>query len=58
LQQCLHTGLLEEISVHLVPVALGSGVRLVDHLKTGTSFELVRAIDAPGVTSLTYRVLH
>jgi hypothetical protein len=28
--QCLRTGLLDEIVIHLVPVLLGSGVRLID----------------------------
>ncbi len=56
-QQCLRAGLLDEISVHLVPIALGRGVRLLDDLDPGTEFDLVRAVDAPGVTHLTYRVV-
>jgi dihydrofolate reductase len=28
--QCLHAGLLDEVVIHLVPVLLGQGVRLVD----------------------------
>ena len=31
-QQCLRAGLLDEIEVHLVPVLLGGGVRLLDHI--------------------------
>jgi len=34
-QQCLKLGLLDEIQIHLVPVLLGEGVRLFDHLSTG-----------------------
>jgi dihydrofolate reductase len=56
-QQCLRGGLLDEITIHLVPVVLGQGVRLLDGLEPGTvELELVRAVDAPGVTHLTYRV--
>jgi hypothetical protein len=32
-----HTGLLAEITIHPVLVALRSGVRLLDHLETETS---------------------
>src|ERR671921_1892856 len=33
-QQCIRAGLLDEIHVDLVPVLLGDGVRLFDHLGT------------------------
>jgi dihydrofolate reductase len=57
-QQCLRAGLLEEMTIHLVPVVLGGGVRLLDGLEPGsTEFELVRVVDAPGVMHLTYRVV-
>jgi dihydrofolate reductase len=57
-QQSLRAGLLEEMTIHLVPVVLGGGVRLLDGLEPGTiEFELVRVVDAPGVTHLTYRVV-
>jgi dihydrofolate reductase len=56
-QQCLRAGLLDEITIHLVPVVLGQGVRLLDGLEPGmVELDLVRAVDAPGVTHLTYRV--
>src|SRR2546423_13759230 len=57
-QQCLRLGLLDEIQIHLVPVLLGGGVRLFDHLGAGAvELELLRAVDAPGVTHLRYRVV-
>jgi dihydrofolate reductase len=57
-QQCLNAGLLDEIIIDLVPVLLGSGVRLLDHLELPTAkLECTGVIDAPGVTHLTYRVL-
>jgi dihydrofolate reductase len=57
-QQCVRAGLLDEILVHLVPVLLGDGVRLLDHLGDAAPLELecVRVVDAPGVTHLQYRV--
>lgn len=57
-QQCLRSGLLDLLTIHLVPVVLGGGVRLLDGLEPGRiELELVRVVDAPGVTHLTYRVV-
>ncbi|MCB0174549.1 MAG: dihydrofolate reductase family protein [Anaerolineae bacterium] len=58
LQQALKAGLVDEIYVDVAPVLLGSGVRLFDHLET-TQIELerIRAIEAPGVTHLGFRVV-
>jgi dihydrofolate reductase len=56
-QQCLRAGLLDVLTVHLVPVVLGRGVRLLDGLEPGSAeLELLQVVDAPGVTHLTYRV--
>ena len=57
-QQCIRLGLLDEIHVDLVPVLLGGGVRLFDHLGTGPiDLERTRVVEAPGVTHLTFRVV-
>jgi dihydrofolate reductase len=57
-QQCIRAGLLDEIHVDLVPVLLGGGVRLFDHLGTEPiELERTRVIEAPGVTHLTFRVV-
>jgi dihydrofolate reductase len=57
-QQCIRAGLLDEIHIDLVPVLLGNGVRLFDYLDTEPiELEQARAIDAPGVTHLTFRVV-
>jgi dihydrofolate reductase len=57
-QQCLRAGLLDEIQIHLVPVLFGSGVRLFDHLGADhVELDLVKVVDAPGVTHLRYRVV-
>ena len=58
LQQCLKAGLLDEIYVDVAPVLLGGGVRLFDHLGTEPiELESIRAIEAPGVTHLGFRVV-
>ena len=57
-QQALRAGLLDEIQIHLVPVLLGAGVRLFDHLgDDNIELEPIRVVDAPGVTHLRYRVV-
>ena len=57
IRQCLRAGLLDELTVELVPVVLGRGIRLLDGLEPGAvSLEVAQVIDAPGVTHLTYRV--
>ncbi len=56
-QQYLAAGLVDELNLSVAPLILGSGARLLDGL-AGTSLELeqVRAVEAPGVTHLRYRV--
>ena len=57
-QQCIRAGLLDEIHIDLVHVLLGEGVRLFDHLGTGSiELERTRVVEAPGVTHLTFRVV-
>ena len=57
-QQCLRAGLLDELTISLVPVVLGRGVRLIDGIDAGSvGLELAGVVDAPGVTHLTYRVV-
>jgi riboflavin biosynthesis pyrimidine reductase len=58
-QQALRAGLLDLLALHVVPILLGGGVRLLDdlgELPGGGELELERVIDAPGVTHLLYRV--
>jgi dihydrofolate reductase len=56
-QQYLKAGLIDQLQIHLVPVLLGSGARLFENLGgAGISLECTRAVEAPGVTHLTYRV--
>ncbi len=57
-QQCIRAGLLDEIHIDLVPVLLGGGVRLFEHLGPAPiELESTRVIEAPGVTHLTFRVV-
>jgi dihydrofolate reductase len=56
-QQYLAEGLIDELEIAVVPVLLGGGARLFEHLGDA-NFELeqVRVIEAPGVAHLKYRV--
>jgi dihydrofolate reductase len=57
IQQCLNAGLLDEISVDVAAVLLGSGVRLFDHLVgTPASLGNPTVIAGVGVTHLRYPV--
>lgn len=56
-RQCLKLGLLDEIGIDLVPVLLGQGVRLFEHLGIEPiELETTRVSTAPGVTHLSFRV--
>ena len=53
----LAAGVLDELQIHLVPVLLGQGERLFEDMPPEhVELELLRAMDAPGVTHLRYRV--
>ena len=55
-QQYIRAGLLDEIQLHLVPVLLGNGIRLLENLGEGIKLESSRVIEAPLATHLRYRV--
>src|ERR1700752_2745957 len=58
LQQCLNAGLMNEIHIDVAPLLLGNGVRLFDHLNIEpVDLDLIRVVEAPGVTHLGYRVV-
>jgi dihydrofolate reductase len=55
--QYLGAGLLDELELHVVPAVLGGGARLFEGLENAeVKLEQVRAVAAPGVTHLKYRV--
>jgi dihydrofolate reductase/uncharacterized protein YndB with AHSA1/START domain len=53
-QSLLRAGVLDELEIHLIPVLLGDGRRLFGAERA--ELELVRVVEAPGVTHLRYRV--
>jgi dihydrofolate reductase len=56
INQYLAAGLVDELELHVAPILLGGGARLFEGVGPGVALEQVRAIDAPGVTHLKYRV--
>jgi dihydrofolate reductase len=55
LQQYLAAGLLDEIVLSVVPIFLGGGARLFDHLgEPKPRLRQVQAVEAPGVTHIRY----
>lgn len=56
--QCLRLGQLDELWIHLVPVLLGSGIRLFDELDgSPVQLEQQRVVEGDGVVHLFYRVV-
>jgi dihydrofolate reductase len=55
-QRALEAGVLDELQIHLIPVLLGRGRRLVDELAAEVELEIVRVIDTPDATHIRYRV--
>ena len=56
-QRCLQAGLLDEIQIHLVPVLLGEGRRLFEHLGADhIELETVQVVKGREATHLRYRV--
>jgi dihydrofolate reductase len=56
-QQLLRAGLLDELEVSIVPVLLGEGLRLFEHLGETIELEQKGIIETPGRIDLTYRVV-
>ena len=56
-QQYIAAGLMDEMELHVVPILLGGGERLLDNLGSDVKLEPVRSVEGPGVTHLKYRVV-
>ena len=56
IQQYLVAGLVDEFELHIVPIVLGAGKRLLDNVGN-LELEQVRVIEAPGVTHIKYRIV-
>lgn len=55
-QQHLAAGLLDELYLHIVPIVLGAGERLLENVGDPT-LEPVTAVASPAVTHVKYRVI-
>ena len=55
-QQALRAGRVDELLLHVVPVLLGAGRRLLDNLGPDIELEHTQVLDAPNVTHLRYTV--
>ena len=54
--QYLRAGLVDEVSVHVVPVLFGAGTRLTETLPAHIELELADHLSGPSATHLRYRV--
>jgi dihydrofolate reductase len=58
IQQCVRAGLIDELQIDVIPVLLGAGLRLFEHLGTEPiELEKIQVIDSPTRTDLRYRVV-
>jgi dihydrofolate reductase len=57
IRQYLAAGHLEELTLNVVPQLLGGGERLLDGVGPEIKLEQLRAVEAPGVAHLKYRVV-
>jgi dihydrofolate reductase len=57
IQQYLAAGLLDELYLHIAPVILGGGERLLDNVGD-PKLEPVKVVESPAVTHVKYRVVH
>src|SRR5688572_13086634 len=56
INQYLAAGLVDELELHVVPLLFGDGARLFEGVGPEVRLEQIRAIEAPGVSHLKYRV--
>ncbi len=57
-QQCLSTGLVDEMQIDIMPILLCKGLRLFEHLgEQPIKLEKIKTIDAPVRTHLSFRVI-
>ncbi len=57
INQYLAAGLVDELELHVTPILLGGGARLFDGVGPDVKLEELRAVQAPGVAHLKYRVV-
>jgi dihydrofolate reductase len=56
-QQYLRAGLVDEVTIHLVPAFLGGGQRLFDTLDPDVELQQTSVVSSPAMTHLSYRVV-
>ena len=57
IREAISAGVVDELEIHLVPVLLGDGVRLLDGLgDQGIELHKARVVDGPAATHLRFRV--
>ncbi len=56
INQFLTAGLLDELELHVAPILLGGGARLFEGVGSNRNLELIRTVEAPGVSHLKYRI--
>jgi dihydrofolate reductase len=57
INQYLAADLVDELELHVVPLLLGAGSHLFEGVGPDLKLEQLRAVEAPGVTHLKYRVV-
>jgi dihydrofolate reductase len=55
-QQCLAAGLLDELHLHIVPIVLGAGERLLENVGDPV-LEPIAVVASPAVTHVNYRLV-
>ena len=56
-QQFINEKWLDEIEIHLIPILLGEGIRLFDHIDKPIELERIQVTESPDVTHLKFRIL-
>jgi dihydrofolate reductase len=56
INQYLAARLVDELELNIVPLVLGGGARLFEGVGSDLALEQVRAVEAPGVTHVKYRL--
>jgi dihydrofolate reductase len=57
INQYLAAGLVDELELHVAPILLGGGKRILAGVGPNLKLEQLRAVEAPGVAHLKYRVV-
>jgi dihydrofolate reductase len=55
-QQFLRAGLVDELSIHLVPILLGDGTRMFENVGGPIEFEAAEVVHSPAATHLRLRI--